>query len=273
MNTIYIIVLFIFSLNVYAENLPVSSPVPGGIAIVALGEASTAQRPPRAFYKDQRVMVVREGNQWQAIIGIALSTEPGEYTMEIKAGNKISPLKFQVRDKQYPSQHITLPDQRKVEPNSRDLARITAETAEIKRALGQWTEQSDIPTDFSLPVDGQPSNSFGFRRFFNDLPRKPHSGMDISAPTGTPVYAPAPGKVIGAGDYFFNGNTVFVDHGQGLITLYCHLSHIAVKTGQTLNRGGLIGKVGMTGRATGPHLHWGVSLNRTQVDPSLFLKK
>ena len=122
-----------------------------------------------------------------------------------------------------------------------------------------------------VPVPGRRSSSFGLRRVFNGQSRNPHSGMDIAAPTGTPVRAPLPGKVIDVGDYFFNGGTVWLDHGGGLLTMYCHLSQVDCKPGDQLQTGDAFCKVGATGRVTGPHLHWSVMLNRAMVDPALFI--
>ena len=122
-----------------------------------------------------------------------------------------------------------------------------------------------------LPVHGRYSSPFGLRRFFNEQARKPHSGLDIAATQGTPIKAAASGTVINTGDYFFNGNTVFIDHGQGLITMYCHMHRIDVKESEYVTVADVIGTVGQSGRVTGAHLHWSVLLNQTMVDPTLLL--
>lgn len=131
----------------------------------------------------------------------------------------------------------------------------------------RFTEPAGSPLPFLSPVDGLLSSSFGRRRVLNGERRSPHSGLDIAADTGTPVANPAPGTVTLVGDFYFNGNSVFVDHGGGLISMMCHLSRIDVADGQRVARGDVLGLVGATGRVTGPHLHWSVSMNGNRVDP------
>lgn len=272
MNKPLFIVLALVSCLVNADALPSVNPVPGGIAILALPMSEDTNTPPLVHYEGERVMVVQDDDGWQAVVGIPLSSAPGTHTLQTQTADKGSgEINFTVRDKDYEAQHITIKDQRKVEPNPEDMERIGQETPKITAALAHWSDRSDVPVDFTLPAEGPFSSSFGLQRFFNGQPRKPHSGLDIAAPSGAPVRAPAPGKVVDTGDYFFNGKTVILDHGQGLVTLYCHLSEIDVIPGQSLERGERLGSVGSTGRATGPHLHWGTYLNHTAVDPNLFL--
>ena len=162
-------------------------------------------------------------------------------------------------------------DRKYVAPSQANLERIGRERKIIDAALSRFT---DVPVDtirMLAPVDGRRSSSFGLRRFFNDEPRAPHKGMDIAAVEGTPIRTPLAGVVAATGDYYFNGNTVIVDHGQGLISLYCHLSEIGVAEGDELSAGEMLGKVGKTGRVTGAHLHFGTYLNGTAVDPAILL--
>jgi murein DD-endopeptidase MepM/ murein hydrolase activator NlpD len=160
---------------------------------------------------------------------------------------------------------------RQVNLSAEDLARVERERIEIDQALNRWSARQPQQLMLAQPVPGVRSSSFGLRRVFNGESRNPHSGMDIAAPIGTPVIAPAAGEIVGTGNYFFNGNTVFVDHGRGFLSMYCHLSSIDVKPGEQIVAGTRLGAVGMTGRVTGPHLHWALSLNRAWVDPELFL--
>jgi murein DD-endopeptidase MepM/ murein hydrolase activator NlpD len=248
---------------------PRASAVPGGVVMIRIPGAS--DRAPTAAFDGKPVMVVRKNDAWIAIVGIALSVEPGEYHLDV-AGSAAAarPLPFQIVAKHYTVQELKVPPNQ-VNLSADDEARVARETAKVRAALDTFTTQVPPTLRLEQPIPGRRSSSFGLRRVFNGESRNPHSGMDIAAPTGTPVKAPLAGRVIDVGNYFFNGNDVIVDHGMGLLTMYCHLSKIRVEVGQELKRGDILGDVGATGRVTGPHLHWGVSLNGSMVDPALFL--
>ena len=249
----------------HAAALPQAQPVPGGVAFVPLG--SEGGRAPRAYFNGDRVMVLKDESKWLAVVGIPLDAKPGTYAVRAE-GRRVS---FAVRDKQYRVQRLTIENRRKVDPTALDLKRIGRDSKVIHAALGAWHANASVPLRFDLPVLGPVSSPFGLRRIFNGEPRRPHSGIDIAVPAGTPIRAPAPGRVAAVGDFFFDGNMVMLDHGQGLVTMYAHMEKILVKKGQRVARGEVLGLVGQTGRATGPHLHWGVSLNNARVDPTLFL--
>ncbi len=262
-----LLALILLPLTLPAALPPHSEAVPGGIAVIDLGPARG--EAPVLHYHKQRVMVQQDQGRWKAVVGIPLSAKPGTQQLIPAKG---APLTFTVQAKDYATQHLTIKNKRKVNPNQQDMTRIRVERGRINAALEHWRETREVETRFILPVEGRLSSPFGLRRYFNEQPRKPHSGIDIAAAEGTPIRAPAAGRVIDTGDYFFNGNTVFLDHGQGLVTMYCHMSRIDVAPGQTVKQGEVIGAVGQTGRVTGPHLHWGVSLNDARVDPALFFE-
>tara|TARA_B100002049_G_scaffold109283_1_gene80654 strand:+ start:181 stop:1035 length:855 start_codon:yes stop_codon:yes gene_type:complete len=249
------------------NSLPQSSMVPGGVAIIPTGVDAISGR-----YKEQRILLANYNEDQYAIIGIPLNAHSGshQFALELADGQR-KLLQFSVEEKVYVEQHITITNERQVNPNSEDMIRITQESSEMNRAFSSWDEDLTPVFTMQVPVKGVRSSSFGLRRYFNGQPRNPHSGMDIAADEGTPIYAPAPGIILTTGNYFFNGNTIILDHGHGLISLYCHMNTIEVKPGTRVDSGTQIGKVGQTGRVTGPHLHWSVNLNNTRVDPSLFL--
>ncbi|HHJ80079.1 MAG TPA: M23 family metallopeptidase [Candidatus Tenderia electrophaga] len=262
--------LFIFSHLSQAIELPQQDSVPGGIAIIQLN--ATGDVAPRVSYRKKPVMVIKSQQAWYALVGIPLTAKSGTHNISSKHAGNENRYSFQVADKQYESQHITIKNKRKVNPNKNDMKRIGKERKKINAALAHWDDTLYTRTlQLDLPVQGRLSSPFGLRRFFNEQPRKPHSGIDIAAAKGTPITAPASGKIILTGNFFFNGNSAFIDHGQGLITMYCHMDSIKVKDGQLIKQGEQIGTIGMTGRVTGPHLHWSISMNNARIDPNLIV--
>ncbi len=251
-----------------AMDLPRESSVPGGVKIIRL--SIDGDVPPFVESDGHRVLVVRDGTGWVAVVGIPLAASPGARMVTVRGTAGPQEIEFAVGEKHYASQSLKVAP-RHVDLSPADLARVNRERLRIDRALLHWSDSAPDTLRWPPPVPGVRSSSFGMRRIFNGESRNPHSGMDIAAPSGTPVLLPLAGAVIDTGEYFFTGNTVFVDHGRGLISMYCHLSAIDVRPGQRVAAGTRIGAVGMTGRATGPHLHWALSLNRVFVDPELFL--
>jgi murein DD-endopeptidase MepM/ murein hydrolase activator NlpD len=232
--------------------------VPGGIYRWTPPAGATDIR-----FNDRPVMRLQD----RILVGIPLNQPLGSAKLTYLLSGQASSHSFSVVNKAYTEQHITLQNREMVNPNPEQLDRIREES---RRQRALYLQHSDVPpptTGFFQPLQGRISSLFGHRRFFNGQARNPHSGLDIAAPTGSEISAPAAGEVTLVDDLYYNGKTIFLDHGQGLITMYCHLSESLVTQGERVTQGEVIGLVGATGRATGPHLHWSVSLNGYRVDP------
>lgn len=251
------------------EIWPQASAVPGGVVRLSLGPA--AARPTAHTEGDVPLLVIGDPIEWTALVGVPLAAPVGSAHIVVRTeGGGERSVAYAIAPKRYSEQRL------KVAPGTVDLsaadqARYERERDHQARVMATFSEALPADLKMAVPVPGRRSSSFGLRRVFNGQSRNPHSGMDIAAGTGTPVRSPLPGRVIDTGDYFFNGGTVWLDHGRGLLSMYCHLSAIDVKVGDVLQTGDRFCAVGATGRVTGPHLHWGVMLNRTMVDPALFI--
>ncbi len=266
LSAVFLAITLIISTPASAS--PVEALVPGGIAIIGVDNYT-----PETLitFDNRKTTVYKQANKWYALAGIPLSAKPGTYQFQIKQQDGSTRLaSVDVKAKKYKEQHLTIKNKRKVNPNKEDMERIAQERVRKRAAKNHWTANyPDI--DFIWPVTGEISSIFGLRRFFNEQERNPHNGLDIAAPEGTDIRVTADGTVIEAGDFFFSGNMVYVDHGQGLISLYAHLSRIDVKPGDVLRRGDILGAVGQTGRVTGAHLHFAVRANGVLVDPLYLL--
>jgi len=246
-----------------------SSYRPGGIALVDIGPATAAL--PEAIWNERPLAVLEHQARAIAVVGVPLSTNAGEQKIQVKPANgPHSEASFKVNAHAYKEQRLTIINKRKVTPAPLDMQRITKENKRLKE-VKSMRAQTLLARDFIWPVLGPVTSPFGLKRFFNDKPRRPHGGIDVAANIGTPILAAADGLIIEAGDYFFNGNSVFIEHGLGLQTFYAHMSRIDVAAGERVSQGQVIGAVGATGRVTGPHLHWSVALNGTWIDPLLVL--
>ena len=246
---------------------PRDSAAPGGVARIDLGPAAAR---PQAWADAVPLLVLGSPSGWTALVGIALSAEPGTARIRVQGESGERELAYTIAPKRYTEQHLKV-SPRTVDLSPEDLARHERERAHQQGVIATFSAPPAGEPHMRPPTPGRRSSSFGLRRFFNGQPRNPHSGMDIAAPTGTPVVAPLAATVIDTGDYFFNGHTVWLDHGGGLLSMMCHLSRIDCKVGDRLAVGQRLGAVGATGRVTGPHLHWTISLNRASVDPALFI--
>jgi murein DD-endopeptidase MepM/ murein hydrolase activator NlpD len=234
-------------------------------------------RNVEARWEGHRVPFVRSGTAWVAVVGVDLDAKPGAHaavlTFRYEDGHtRTASETVTVQRQQFPTTKLTVED-RYVELSAEDAARASEEAHETDAIYATLTLERYWNEPFVAPIRGaKDGRNFGHRRVFNGQPRAPHSGADLKADVGTPVYAANRGRVVLAKDLFYSGNAVFVDHGLGLYTIYLHLSKIEVAPGAIVERGQRLGLAGATGRVTGPHLHWGVRIVDARVDPFSLLR-
>jgi len=221
-------------------------------------------------FLERRVPFFDNGSGAVGLLGIDLQDAPGTHELSIELtdaqGTRRLSYNVLVMKEKYPVQHLTLPKD-KVDLDEESLLRVKAEQEQVKAALAEVSPERYWGEGFVEPVHGTVSGAFGRVRVINGQARNPHNGEDIAAPLGADVLAMNDGVARLTVDHFFSGKGVFVDHGLGLYSMYFHLSDITVQDGERVKRGQVIGKVGASGRATGPHLHWGVRLNGARVNP------
>lgn len=250
--------------------LPPSEPVPGGVAVIELPLWDTAL--PKVEMDGRRIMVLPDAGRWYALVGIPLDSGAGEKILDIGADTDLPfSIRFSVGSKSYPQQQLTIQNPEMVNPTAAQQARIEREQLHLDKVMKRWRQTATPGIQFIWPAAGPETSGFGVRRVLNGEPRSPHSGIDIGGVTGTPLHAPADAVVADKGNYYFCGRTLTLDMGQGLFSVFCHMSKIDVKRGQRLKQGQLVGLMGATGRTTGPNLHWTVRLNGAAVDPHVFL--
>jgi len=266
---ITLLLLQLIALTAYA--FPQNSLRPGGVAVLSISPSVSAR--PKVTYNSSPVALIKGKQNWLAVLGISLKAKTGSHKVVIQdSTGKKRVKKFTVKPHKYKTQYLKIRNKKKVNPNKKSSKRIEKEYL-LKQKLKKTYAIDQPRFNFIKPVAGRDSGRFGLRRIINKQKRNPHSGMDIAAAAGQAVKATESGRVLFTGDLFFSGNVVYLDHGNGLLSLYAHLSKTNVKKGQEVKRGEIIGKVGSTGRATGPHLHWTVYLNGNAIDPALFLPK
>jgi len=244
-----------------------SSPGPGDIMIVTVRGMNG---PVDGAFKGKKIYFNSSQNTFRAVVGIDLFTEPGSYPLDITATGSTEHRTIVVQKKEYPVQHLTLP-KGMVELSPENEARVARE---LKLTNSIWPNETGRVWDgrFMNPREGKIVTLFGVRRFMNKIPKNPHTGVDVEAEEGDPVRAPNSGVVRLVDDLYYSGNSVVLDHGQGIYTMFFHLSKVLVTPGQQIKKGDVIALVGSTGRSTGAHLHWGVRMQGARVDPQELIK-
>ncbi|RMH60402.1 MAG: M23 family metallopeptidase [Zetaproteobacteria bacterium] len=230
-----------------------------------------SKQQPDLFCLQRHWPVLPAGKgRWRGWLGIDLRTPPATYTCHWRSDHRQWDTKLTVHAGHFRISRITV-RKAMAEFDPATLSRIRREVRALKQCYGMHVPSRPDQIRMQLPVQGIESTPFGARRFVNGVERSPHSGIDIAAPLGTPVHAPLGGKILYVANMYLNGNTVVIGHGLGLVSVLSHMSQVKVRTGDWVRTGDIVGTVGQTGRATGPHLHWSVRFRHARVNPHSLL--
>lgn len=274
MKNILGLILFVFfafnSAEAYKAKIEPSVVRQGDAFVIKVSELKTEELPS-AFFKKQNFIFNNCGSESFCAIGaVSIETKPGTYKIRLNIGNKETILKLFVKHMKFPTLFLTLPDE-KVFLSDEDMKRAEMEQERLELI---WQAETDKLWDgsFILPLENGISTVFGTKRIINHKRTSTHRGLDIKGKEGEEVRASNRGRVVLGEELFFGGNTVIIDHGQGIFTVYMHLSSINVKSEDIAAKGDVIGLVGSSGRASGPHLHFGVKIMETNVNPVSFVR-
>lgn len=248
-----------------------AKPRQGDVVAVWVEKVDDAQPGARLSAFGREFPLMPSGGGYFGLIAVDHDVKPGSHTVEAaKSGGRVVSAKLTVAKRSFEEQHLKV-DKKTVDLSKEDEERAERERVRINEALSARTPEKLWTGGFARPTGGEVSSTFGLKRYYNGKAKGYHGGLDIAAPRGAPVRAAGSGRVVLAGDFFFTGNTVFVDHGYGLLTAYFHMDELAVKDGERLEEGRIVGRVGSTGRSTGPHLHWSVYVSGVKADPESLL--
>tara|TARA_B100000949_G_C14266481_1_gene445257 strand:- start:399 stop:1238 length:840 start_codon:yes stop_codon:yes gene_type:complete len=240
--------------------------VPGGIL---LHEVSKNQYIHGIFSNNKKILTIRKNDKFYLVYGIPYGIADGPQSIYIsnrKSDNKIN---FIVKEKVFKKQHITV-SKKYIQPSDKDIARIIKERNILSSYRDTWSS-NDPDINFIHPAKGVTTGIFGTERYYNNQKGRYHNGIDIAGNINNPIFAPSSGRIMLTGNFFYNGKFVYIDHGKGLLSIFIHLNEITVKKGTYVNKGDVIGKIGVSGRSTGPHVHWSLTLNQNYIDPMIFL--
>ena len=264
---IFLVILLTYSTEELRASDGLSINTKGGVYIHKMEKSDLNSD---ILLNNEKLLTIEYKNNFFLIYGIPYDSPLGKNNLKIKINSNISYLNFNIQDKNFDTQHINV-SSKYISPGIDSQKRISLERKNLIKAKDIWHNESP-DLKFIIPANGIITGKFGTKRFYNGKEGNFHNGLDVAAERGSPIISPSRGKVILTGNYYYNGKFIILDHGKGLKSIFIHLDEILVKKGEIISKGDLIGKIGNTGKSSGPHLHWSLMLNKTYIDPEYFLE-